>query len=214
MKTQIPHDLNGYKRILLFGGSFDPPHHAHVILPQQVAKKIGADLIVYIPAGRAPHKLEIQQTAAEHRLAMLRLALEGEPNDTIYTGEIDRGEDEPSYTVDTLRRLREQTRVGVVFRLLIGADQLQIFDEWREHEAIIELAEPAVMVRPPETRDTLLGALPADHRDAWAKRFVDVDAMDLSSTLIRQRIKTGLPIDGMVKPAVADYIYKNKLYTG
>ena len=74
-------DLTGYQRILLFGGSFDPPHHAHIALPKQAAKAIGADLIAYIPAGRAPHKLDREQTDPQHRLAMLRLALDDRPGD-------------------------------------------------------------------------------------------------------------------------------------
>lgn len=208
-------DLHGYKRILIFGGSFDPPHVAHIQLPQQVAQAIDADLIAYVPAGRAPHKLDKVQSPAEHRLAMLRLALEAKPGPTpavVLTDEIDRGESEPSYTVDTLERLRARVGPDAELRLLIGADQLRIFDTWRGPERIIALAEPVVMVRPPDTRASLLDALPDDQRDPWRDRLVDVDAIDLSSTTIRDALKHGEHADHLLSPAVAAYIEQHDLY--
>ncbi len=208
-------DLTGYQRILVFGGSFDPPHRAHVQLPQQVARAIGADLIAYIPAGRAPHKLDREQTDPQHRLAMLRLALADQPGlvpAMVLTDELDRGADQPSFTVDTLELLRQRIDAATQLRLLIGADQLRIFDQWRQPKRIIELAEPAVMVRPPDTRASLLASLPADQRDAWAHRLVDVDAMEISSTDLRMRVAQGELIDAWVSPSVARYIERHKLY--
>ena len=207
--------LNSYKRVLLFGGSFDPPHRAHTALPQQVARAIDADLIAYIPAGRAPHKLDQEQTDARHRLAMLRLALAedvGPVPTVILTDEIDRGPDRPSYTVDTLSSIRDRLKPGVELRLLIGADQLRIFDQWRDPQRIIELAEPVVMVRPPDTQASLLASLPADEREPWLDRLVDVDAVDLSSTQVRQRIAARQPTDGMISPRVMQYIDHHGLY--
>lgn len=215
MASPAPPSLSGYRRILLFGGSFDPPHRAHVELPQQAAQAIGADLIAYIPAGRAPHKLDKVQTDPEHRLAMLRLAL-ADVADTVptvvLTDEIDRGPDEPSYTVDTLEALSKRVDPGATLRLLIGADQLRIFDQWREPERVIELAEPVVMVRPPETKASLLAGLPADERGAWADRLIEIDAMDVSSTDVRERVGSDRPIDDAVCDAVAGYIAEHGLY--
>ncbi|MGB0766789.1 MAG: nicotinate (nicotinamide) nucleotide adenylyltransferase [Phycisphaeraceae bacterium] len=207
----MPSDLTGYRSVLVFGGSFDPPHRAHVLLPQQAAKAIGADVIAYIPAGRAPHKLDKVQTAPDHRLAMLRLALADHPGGIpalVVTDEIDRGPDQPSYTVDTLERLRANLDPGASMRLLIGADQLRIFDQWRSPERIVALAEPLVMVRPPDTRESLLAGLPADERDAWAKRLVDTESMDLSSTEVREAGGRS----EMICDAVAEYIDSHDLY--
>lgn len=214
-------DLHGYQRILVFGGSFDPPHRAHIDLPQQAARAIDADLVAYIPAGRAPHKLDQQQTDPQHRLAMLRLALHDARADTdagdavptaVLTDEIDRGPDEPSYTVDTLERLSRRIDADAQLRLLIGADQLRIFDSWREPERIIELAEPVVMVRPPDTKASLLEALPEDGRDAWAGRLIDAGWVDVSSTQVRASSSSGASIGGMVCDAVARYIEQHGLY--
>ena len=206
-------DLTQYNSILIFGGSFDPPHRAHVELPAIAAKQVGAQVIAYLPAGLAPHKLDQVQTPAEHRLAMLRLALKGSDNTTLLTDEIDRADGQPSYTARTLEALSKRLRPGTTLRLLMGGDQLRIFDTWRSPERIIELAEPIVMVRPPDSREMLLAALPDDAaRAAWAPRLIDVPQIDLSSTDIRNRVAQGLPIRDAVAPQVADYIEEHRLY--
>ena len=203
-----------YKHIILFGGSFDPPHVAHVALPMAARLALGAEVVAYVPAAKAPHKLDKVQTDPKHRLAMLRLALGGVKHAEILTDEIDRAAGgKPSYTIDTLTTLRKKLGDDVKLRLLIGADQVRIFDQWREPKRIIELAEPLVMVRPPDTRELLLASLPDDKaRTAWASRLVDVPAVDVSSTQIRERVARGEPITGMVDDAVERYIYQHGLY--
>jgi nicotinate-nucleotide adenylyltransferase len=206
--------LKDARHIILFGGSFDPPHVAHVALPMAVREAVGAELVAYVPAAKAPHKLDKVQTDPLHRLAMLRLALGGVDHAAVVTDELDRAADGlPSYTVDTLEALRMRLGPGVRMRLLIGADQVRIFDKWREPGRVIELAEPLVMVRPPDTRGSLLGALADDRaREQWAPRLVDVPAMDVSSTDIRGRVARGGSIKGMVCPAVERYIREHGLY--
>ncbi|MEM6259248.1 MAG: nicotinate (nicotinamide) nucleotide adenylyltransferase [Planctomycetota bacterium] len=208
-------NLSGYQTILLFGGSFDPPHRAHTRLPQRVAKLIGADLIAYIPAGRAPHKLDRVQTDPRHRLAMLRLALADEPGEIptkALTIEVDQGPDDPSYTVDTLETLSKQIDPGTTLRLLIGADQLRIFDSWRKPERVIELAEPVVMVRPPDTHPSLLASLAPEQRETWADRLVQADTIDLSSTQLRDKVAAGESIAQWIPAPVCSYIMEHGLY--
>ncbi len=201
-------DLTPYRNLLIFGGTFDPPHNAHVQLPHRVKEVIGADVVVYVPAAQQPLK-DRRTSAAKHRLAMLQLAV----TEPILTSELDRGG--TSYTVDTLAALRSQTHAEAEMRLLIGGDQLRLFDQWRQSERIVELAEPVVMVRPPDTRDLLLDELPAGYaREVWARRLVDVPAMDISSTQIRQRVRAGRPFDELVPKSVADYIQQHRLYAG
>lgn len=210
--------------ILLYGGSFDPPHVAHLVLPMLAMEAIGASQVVYIPAGQAPHKQGQARTATEHRLAMLRLALDGVAHAQILTDEIDRGREPgagPSYTVDTLERL-EARRVDAAtpaeakgkLRLLIGADMLRIFDTWRKPERVVELAEPVVMLRPPETAESLLAGLPKGFDPAaWKPRLLaGLPLMEISSTQIRQRVAQRRPIAGMVTPAVERYIFEHQLY--
>jgi nicotinate-nucleotide adenylyltransferase len=202
------------QHIILFGGSFDPPHVAHVVLPMAAREAVRADLVAYIPAAKAPHKLDRVQTDAKHRLAMLRLALGGVKHATILTDELDRvAGGKPSYTVDTLHMLRMRLGPDVKLRLLIGADQVRIFDQWRQPMRIIELAEPLVMVRPPDTWESLLASLRDDAaRAEWAPRLVDVPEVGVSSTDIRQRVARDEPITGFVDPAVERYIHEHGLY--
>jgi nicotinate-nucleotide adenylyltransferase len=98
-------------------------------------------------------------------------------------------------------------------RLLIGADQLRVFDTWKSWARILELAEPLVLVRAPQSRAALLAALPRGfHAGPWAGRIIDLPQIDISSSLIRAQAARGLPIAGMVHPAVADYIRRHGLY--
>ena len=202
-------DLTAHRRLLIFGGSFDPPHRAHVDLPEQVRQAIEADVVVYLPAGRAPHKLDKVQTDPAHRLAMLRLALA----DAVAAGtavvlddEIRRvaADGRPSYTVDTLEALKQRIAPGAEMRLLIGTDQVNIFETWKDWQRILQLAEPVVMVRPPETVD--------DVPEAWRPRVVEVPAMDVSSTEVRRRVAAGQTLGDMVVADVANYIGTHGLY--
>ena len=194
---------------MIFGGSFDPPHVAHVALPRQVALTIGADVVLYIPAGRAPHKLDKRQTDPAHRLAMLRLALAEEPDTLVLDDEIRRADDgRPSYTVDTLEDLHARLAPDAQMRLLIGTDQVDIFESWYRWERVAELAEPVVMRRP-----SAAGELPDDLPEPWPGRVVEVTHTDVSSTAVRQRVRDGLALDGWVHPDVADYIAQHRLYT-
>lgn len=208
-------DLTRCHRVLVFGGTFDPPHVGHVTLPELARQVLDADAVAYVPAAVSPFKTDQPPTPAVHRLAMLRLALRDQPHAAIVTDELDRaaGGHEPSYTVDTLERLRQRLGEQVTLRLLIGADQLRAFDRWKNWRRIVELAEPAVMVRPPETRDSILRDLPAGFdRDTWARRVVELPLVDVSSSDVRRRVREGQPLGDRVSPAVAEYICEHGLY--
>lgn len=217
-------DLRTCNKIFLFGGSFDPPHIAHIKLPMIAMNAIGADAVAYIPSGIQPFKQHAPQTLAHHRLAMLRLALQDVPHAVVLTDEITRAiasqtedapADSPTYTVDTLEVLRKQFGPHVELRLLIGGDQLKVFDTWRQPERIIELAQPLVMVRPPDTHDSLLTALPKGYDPRlWADRLIDLPPIDISSTQIRSLVAQGQPIDSWVTKPVEDYIHRYGLYRG
>ncbi|MEM6553634.1 MAG: nicotinate (nicotinamide) nucleotide adenylyltransferase [Planctomycetota bacterium] len=206
-----PADFNASHTLLLFGGSFDPPHRAHADLPHRVAEHLGADAVVYIPARRPPHKPDRVLADDHHRLAMLQLTLEHGNTPVprlLWTGELQRTG--PSYTVDTLEQLHTET--PATLRLLIGTDHARVFNTWRQHDRIFALAEPAVMVRPPDTIDNLAAELPA----GWSHRLIPPDIAphtDISSTAVRDRLRRGQPIDDLVPEPVAHYIAEHRLYT-
>jgi nicotinate-nucleotide adenylyltransferase len=192
--------------VLLFGGSFDPPHAAHIRLPQQAKAAIHAVHLAFIPAAQQP--LKQSQTPAHHRLAMLKLALTG--CDDCHVLELELKRDRPSYTVDTLRQLKAMWGDHVTLRFLFGADQLANFNRWREWQAIEQLAQPLVMHRDGQMPITLPEGF---DRDKWLKRVVSVDRIDISSTDLRNQLAAGKRVDeSLLAPAVQDYIHQHKLY--
>jgi nicotinate-nucleotide adenylyltransferase len=205
--------LRGREKLLIFGGSFDPPHRGHVMLPGAVREQIEADWVVYVPAAVSPFKRDQPPTSAGHRRAMLAAALTEADDAVILTAELDRaGDTSPSYTVDTLEQMRQQLGEDTSLRLLIGADQVAGFDQWHRAERIVELAPPLVMLRPPQTKQALLDTLAPEQRKRWAARIVDVPAVDASATEVRRRLAAGEPVDDLVPPAVAQYIEQHGLY--
>lgn len=210
-------DLRAYQKIIVFGGSFDPPHNAHVRLPSTAMRAVGGDVVLYVPCGVGPLKVPGSQTQAHHRLAMLRLALDATADTAIWTGELQRASaanpNQPTFTVDTLQALGKHLAPGATLRLLVGGDQLKQFDRWRQPQRVVELAEPLVMVRPPDTPQTLLASLPPGYDlSQWAHRLVGVPRIDVSSTQIRRLVSLNQSITGLVPPAVEAYIRDHRLY--
>ena len=100
----------------------------------------------------------------------------------------------------------------MTMRLLIGGDQMKEFGNWKTPEKIVEIADPLVMVRPPDTRESLLASVSEPHRGFWASRFVDVAQMDITSSEVRRRVAASEPYDDLVGPEVAQYIRSHRLY--
>lgn len=203
---------------LLYGGAFDPPHIAHIQLPPLARRALACELLVYLPAGAPPLK-EGPVAAPEHRVAMLQAALEGVPQVAIATLELER--EGQSYTVDTLRHIRTQCP-ETALRFLIGADQARQFHRWREAGAILDLAEPAVMLRPPlDDAEDLLSEMDehwtANELDAWRQRFITLPAIDASSTRVRELL-TSDPgsdeLDELLTRPVRSVIASHALYSG
>lgn len=182
-------------RLGIFGGSFDPIHHGHLILARAALEELGLDRILFIPANLSPHKTQTKPATAQDRLAMLQLAVWGEPRFESCDTELHRPP--PSYTVETLRELKSR-RADDEFTLLIGADNVAKFDTWHEPDAIRRLAKIAVLDR-------------AGHMapQEWpvVRRLVDI-----SSTDIRARTAAGRSIRYLTPDAVCDYIAVQGLY--
>ncbi len=185
--------------IALFGGSFDPIHHGHLIVGQTIVELLDVAGLRFMPAREQPLKRGRHAAAAEHRARMVSLAIAGEPRFALETLELEHAG--PSYTVETLRVLR-QREPHERFLLLLGSDAAAELHSWREPEAIQELAEIAVFTRPGSK-------LPEGQH---LGRIVEVPALDISATVVRQRVRQGLSIRYWVPDAVADYIAAHGLY--
>ena len=199
-------------RLGIFGGSFDPVHYGHLLLAESCREQLGLDKVIFVPAGRPPHKRETALTPAGHRLAMLELAIAGEPDFEICRYEVDR--EETSYTVDTLRWFRSQFPEAELY-LLVGADMLNDLPNWREAGEICRLAQPVGVKRggtPPPSLDRLASLLPIERLEWLKKNQVDMPQLALSASDIRRRVSQGQSIRFRVPKAVEQYILQHQLY--
>ena len=211
----VPSDAQS---VLLFGGSFDPPHVGHFRLPALARDAINVRWLVYVPAARSPFKSDGPVANGDDRVAMLSAGLAelGAKDVGIATLELERAarSTEPSYTIDTLREIRERVDERTELRLLIGADQAREFHRWREAQAIIDTAEPVVMLRAGDgaaQRDLLETMRPnwsADEMTRWEARIVPLPLVDASSTEIRRIIRT----EGATSPRLAGLLPKSVLH--
>lgn len=185
-------------RVGVLGGSFDPIHHGHLIVAGVVAERLGLDALRFVPAREQPFKVGQHHAPAEDRLAMVAAAVRGAAGLGADRLELDRPG--PSYTIDTLRALAARLP-GAELHLLLGADAARLFPQWREPAAIRGLARVVVFSRVGEE-------VPAGVAD----RVVEVPRIDISSTVVRQRVRLGQPIRYWVPDGVEQYIMAHGLY--
>ena len=193
-------------RIGIYGGTFDPIHLAHLVLADQCRQQLQLDEVWFVPAAQPPHKQGQRVTATEHRLEMLRRALQDQPAFRLCTVELDR--EGVSYTVDTLSALTQQFPEHTWW-LLIGADSLRDFPTWHEPERISTLARIGVVNRGGEPAPDLAAA-----QAAFGDRFslAEMPSLAISATDLRQRVAAGQSIRYLVPAAVEDYIRAHQLY--
>jgi len=190
------------RRIGLLGGTFDPVHNAHLALARVALDELALDQLRWVPAGR-PWQKTRHITRAEHRVAMLDLAIAGEPRFVLERCELDRTG--PSYTLDTVRELR-QRESGVQWVLILGQDQFANLPTWHGWTELVSLVTLAVAARP--------GAVPVAGAQLQGPTYValPLPAMNVSGSNIRGHVARGEPIDDLVPPAVARYIGQHGLY--
>lgn len=183
----------------VLGGSFDPVHHGHLIAADRAAEALGLDTVLFVPARQQPLKPSEPAASAMHRVTMLRLAIGGYSRFAVDTCELER--EGPSYTVDTLRLLRERWADERLV-LILGADAAATLPRWRAADEVARLAEIAVLTRPGAPEVT----------SAFVKHLVATPAIEISSSDIRARCLTGKSIRYLVPEGVAQYIGRHGLY--
>lgn len=183
---------------VLFGGSFDPVHHGHLIAAEFAADALSERPIWFLPAGEQPFKVGRHRALAAQRLRMLELAIDGQAGWRIEPLELERAG--PSYTVDTLRALRPQLAERP--QLLVGSDVALELPTWREAAAVLELAEIVVYERAGSQSERL----------PYPARRIAVPQVDISATDIRARVEAGKTIRYLVPEAVRGYIARHGLY--
>jgi nicotinate-nucleotide adenylyltransferase len=196
------------QRIGVLGGTFDPVHYGHLHVANVVRNALELDRIIWIPAGRPPHKRGQIVSSDRDRLAMLELALAGSPSDEISTVDIERSG--PSYTADTLEMLRDTMGPAQLY-FLMGEDSLRDLPTWHDPERIVNAAELAVVGRPGVLADlaTVAESIPQVLKRAHIIPSIE---LEVSSSDIRRRVRDGESIQGLVPPPVANYIATHNLY--
>lgn len=189
-------------RVGIFGGSFDPVHNAHLALARLALAELRLDELLWVPAGQ-PWQKHRGVTSSAHRLAMVRLAIEGEPRFAVSELELHRSG--PSYTVDTVLEL-QVLRPGVQWFLVIGQDQYARFETWHRWQTLLGLVTLAIANRPD------VPAVPSAALQQVPHAAVTLPMMNISSTDIRERLARHEGVADLVPAAVARYIARHHLY--
>ena len=193
-------------RIGLFGGTFDPPHRGHIAVAADVADVLDLDQVLWIPAGQPPHKSLVSVAPLAVRLEMTRAAVKADSRFEASDIEVERGG--VSYTLDTVRALRERYPGRILF-LIIGTDQFRDFATWQNPEKILELTELVVMDRGGQRGQDYVPEV----EDTGKVHFVSVGQVDISSTDVRLAAHNGEDLSTLVPVKIAEVIVREGLYT-
>lgn len=208
----------------LFGGTFDPVHLGHLRLAEEAREQLSLAKVIWIPAGQPPLRA-VPQTAAAHRLAMVACATVAQPAFVLDAAEV--FSEQPSYTVNTLERLREEHGHEQSLVLLLGADAFSRLESWHQWQRLFSLAHIAIATRPGHdlakvsrggtalaqelaTRTVAIDAV--QHAPAGGIVHFSITPLDVSATAIRAALGAGRSARYLVSEVVLDYIERNQLY--
>ena len=191
------------RRIGVMGGTFDPIHHGHLVAASEVGHFFALDEVIFVPTGQPWQKEGRQVSASEDRYLMTVIATASNPRFSVSRVDIDRPG--PTYTIDTLRDLREQRGPEVEFFFITGADALEQMMTWQNADELFKLAHFVGCTRPGHR---LSGADLPDDRVS----LIEIPALAISSTTCRQRVEAGEPIWYLVPDGIVQYISKRALY--
>jgi nicotinate-nucleotide adenylyltransferase len=193
-------------RLGILGGSFDPPHVAHLAIASEACHDLGLERVLFVPAAAPPHKGTGERTPAGVRLEMTSLAIDDDLRFTASGVEIERG---LVYTVDTLRALDERY-AGHDLVFIMGSDSLLQLELWHEPEELLSLCSLAVAPRPGDAPEAIAAA--AARWGEHQVQLLDVPLLDVSSSSVRERAAQGRPVRYLVPRRVEQYILETRLY--
>ena len=222
-------------KIALFGGTFDPIHRGHVVVARAAAARFGLKQVWFIPADIPPHKQKIPITSFHHRYAMVALALAGEKDflpSLLEARSPDSRDNKPSYSIDTVRRVKQSLRKSDRLYFLIGMDAFKDIAKWYKAEELLAECDFIVAARPGYSLADVATSLPEKlrprqdvtklfRREKMAGPLVLSGATlhmlpetheNISATQIRAAVDRGGALKRLVPDAVAEYIHKERLY--
>jgi len=191
-------------RVGVMGGTFDPVHHGHLVAASEVAARFELDEVVFVPTGHPTFKQDQDVTVAEHRYLMTVIATASNPSFTVSRVDVDR--EGLTFTVDTLRDLKAQRPDAELF-FITGADAIEQILTWKDAEELFTMAQFVAVTRPGHTLS--VDGLPGDR-----VHVLEIPALAISSTDVRERARAGQPVWYLVPDGVVQYIAKHRLYRG
>lgn len=186
------------RKIGILGGTFNPPHLGHLIIADQVKNQLGLEKVLFIPSANPPHKTEKKTIEASHRIAMVLESIKNDDGFSLDDSEVKRGG--KSYTYDTIVKLKEEYP-DVEFYFIIGADMVEDLKNWYKIDELVQIVQFVAVNRPAYSLDTSFPVI-----------VVDVPNIDISSSVIRQKVKDECSIKYLVPPEVEKYIEREGLY--
>ncbi len=186
------------QKVGILGGTFDPPHNGHLLIANEVLSTLQLDKIWFMPNHVPPHKKKPESVIDEDRLHMLKLAIAGNPAFTIQPIELER--EGPSYTVDTMKILHTEYE-NHQFYFIIGADMIEYLPKWYEIDVLVDLVQFVGVERPSYSTKTDYPVI-----------YVDVPEIDVSSSMIRDRLKCRKTVRYLLPDSVIEYIEEKHLY--
>ena len=191
------------------GGTFDPIHFGHLVAAEEALVQFNLDKVIFMPTGSPAAKVQAEVSAAEHRYLMTVLATAGNPDFDVSRMEVDR--EGLTYTIDTLRALRETYGPAAELFFITGADAVWEIVEWKDAADVAGLATFIAATRPGYDLDEAR----ASHDEAQTRfmiEYIEVPALAISSTDLRSRVKARRPIRYLTPDSVVSYIEKHGLY--
>lgn len=190
--------LDERKKVGILGGTFNPPHLGHLIIADQVKNQLGLEKILFLPSAEPPHAQGKKTIDAKHRVKMVEQAIAERPDFEIELSEIQRGG--KSYTYDTIRRLTEENP-EIDYYFIIGADMVENLPTWYKVEELINLIQFVAVNRPSYSVET-----------DYPLIFIDVPNIEISSSLVRQKLMDHCSVNYLIPDSVIQYIEKEGLY--
>jgi len=200
-------------RLGIYGGTFDPVHTGHLVLAEQCREQCRLDEVWFVPAAIPPHKRDVSISDAKTRCDMIEFAISGNAQFKLCPIELERSG--PSYTVTTLEQLHSESTARELF-LLVGADSIRDLAQWYQPQRILELATVVAVNRGRDLREDLEAKrriLAELGNVADRVQFLEMPAIDISATDIRQRVREGRSIRYLVPRAVEAYIRERQVYS-
>lgn len=202
------------KKIGIMGGTFNPIHNGHLVTAQEALSQFKLDKVIFIPTGDPPHKIKKEIADAEDRYIMTVIATSSNSNFFVSRMEINRKD--KSYTIDTVRQLKKMYGENSSLYFITGADAILEILTWKNTSEIISLCKFIAATRPgydltriEDLRKKLFSSSEASYKKIY---IMEIPALSISSTDIRNRVKSGRPIDYLLPEGVSNYILKHELY--